>query len=139
MGDRGLVLRSSQQDDFNAIDPNLILDDKGEAWLSFGSFWTGIKMRHLDRKTGLLSQKDPKLYSLASRARSSSIEPRSPNLPPDTEAIEAPFVFRHDGFYYLFASWDLCCRDLKSTYKTMVGYTLFLSTPCLLNRRGAFL
>ncbi len=129
--DRGLVLRSSEQDDFNAIDPNLILDDKGEAWLSFGSFWTGIKMRHLDRKTGLLSQKDTKLYSLASRARSSSIEPRNPDLPPDTEAIEAPFVFRHDGFYYLFVSWDLCCRGLKSTYKTMVGRSKEVTGPYL--------
>jgi arabinan endo-1,5-alpha-L-arabinosidase len=129
--DRGLVLRSSQQDDFNAIDPNLILDDKGEAWLSFGSFWTGIKMRHLDRKTGLLSQNDTKLYSLATRARSSSIEPRSPDLPPDTEAIEAPFVLRHDDFYYLFVSWDLCCRGLKSTYKTMVGRSKAVTGPYL--------
>jgi arabinan endo-1,5-alpha-L-arabinosidase len=129
--DRGLVLHSSQQDDFNAIDPNLILDDKGEAWLSFGSFWTGIKMRHLDRKTGLLSQNDTKLYALASRARSSSIEPRSPDLPPDTEAIEAPFVLRHDDFYYLFVSWDLCCRGLKSTYKTMVGRSKAVTGPYL--------
>lgn len=129
--DRGLVLRSSQQDDFNAIDPNLILNDLGEAWLSFGSFWTGIKMRHLDRKTGLLSQNDTKLYSLASRARSSSIEPRSPDLPPDTEAIEAPYVLRHDDFYYLFVSWDLCCRGLKSTYKTMVGRSKAVTGPYL--------
>jgi arabinan endo-1,5-alpha-L-arabinosidase len=36
--DHGLVLRSRLEDDFNAIDPNLVLDDKGQPWLSFGSF-----------------------------------------------------------------------------------------------------
>jgi arabinan endo-1,5-alpha-L-arabinosidase len=127
--DRGLVLRSLATDDFNAIDPNLILDSKGEAYLSFGSFWTGIKMRHLDRHTGLLSKTDEKLYSLASRRPGSLAQPRNPNLPPDTEAIEAPFVFQHGGYYYLFVSWDLCCRGLKSTYRTMVGRSTSVTGP----------
>jgi arabinan endo-1,5-alpha-L-arabinosidase len=127
--DRGLVLRSLATDDFNAIDPNLILDSKGEAYLSFGSFWTGIKMRHLDRHTGLLSKTDEKLYSLASRRPGSLAQSRNPNLPPDTEAIEAPFVFQHGGYYYLFVSWDLCCRGLKSTYRTMVGRSTSVTGP----------
>jgi len=127
--DRGLVLRSVATDDFNAIDPNLVLDKKGEAWLAFGSFWTGIKMRHLDRKTGLLSQKDAKLYSLASRKTEALTQPRDPNLPPDSEAIEAPFVFHHGDFYYLFVSWDLCCRGVRSTYKTMVGRSTSVTGP----------
>lgn len=128
--DRGLVLRSTAQDDFNAIDPNLILDEKGEAWLAFGSFWTGIKMRHLDRKTGLLSTKDTRLYSLAARTKTAtSGAPRNPDLPPDSEAIEAPFIFPHGGFYYLFVSWDLCCRGLKSTYRTMVGRSKNVTGP----------
>jgi arabinan endo-1,5-alpha-L-arabinosidase len=126
--DRGLVLRSYDQDDFNAIDPNLVLDGKGDAWISFGSFWTGIKMRKLDRKTGLLSATDTKVYSLASRA-SANAGPRNPDLPPDTEAIEAPFVFRHGDFYYLFVSWDLCCRGVKSTYRTMVGRSKQVTGP----------
>ena len=127
--DRGLVLRSTEQDDFNAIDPNLILDEKGEAWLAFGSFWTGIKMRHLDRNAGLLSTKDTRLYSLAARAKTVSANPRNPDLPPDSEAIEAPFILRHGDFYYLFVSWDLCCRGLKSTYRTMVGRSKNVTGP----------
>jgi len=129
--DRGLVLRSLATDDFNAIDPNLILDTKGDAWLSFGSFWTGIKMRKLDRVTGLLSKTDTKLYSLAARRPGPLTQPRSPNLPPDSEAIEAPFIYQHGGYYYLFVSWDLCCRGLKSSYRTMVGRSTSVTGPYL--------
>ncbi len=129
--DRGLVLRSFATDDFNAIDPNLVLDEKGEAWLSFGSFWTGIKMRHLDRRTGLLSATDTRTYSLAARQPGPLAQPRDPNLPPDNEAVEAPFIIRHGGFYYLFVSWDLCCRGLKSTYSTRVGRSASVTGPYL--------
>ncbi len=62
--DKGLVLRSRREDNFNAIDPNLVIDEKGQTRLAFGSFW--IKMRQIDRKTGLLSSTDTKLCSLAS-------------------------------------------------------------------------
>jgi arabinan endo-1,5-alpha-L-arabinosidase len=126
--DKGLVLRSYMTDDFNAIDPNLVLDAKGDAWLAFGSFWSGIKMRKLDRKTGLLSSSDTKTYSLASRAAKND-GLRNPDLPPDDEAVEAPFVFRHGDFYYLFVSWDLCCRGTKSTYRTMVGRSKNVTGP----------
>jgi len=119
--DRGLVLRSRAEDDFNAIDPNLVVDDHGNTWLSFGSFWSGIKMRRIDPKTGLLSSEDSKVYSLAARKRPATVPPPKPGLPGDWQAIEAPFVIRHEGFYYLFVSFDLCCRGTKSNYKTMVG------------------
>lgn len=127
--DRGLVLRSQLQDDFNAIDPNIVLDEKGEPWLSFGSFWTGIKMRKIDLKTGLLSSEDTKLYSLAARKRPQNPPPDPPGLPGNWQAIEAPFIVRHGDFYYLFVSFDLCCRGRKSTYKTMVGRSEHVTGP----------
>src|SRR5436305_14802774 len=34
--DQGLVLRSRTEDNYNAIDPNFVLDNKGRAWLAFG-------------------------------------------------------------------------------------------------------
>jgi arabinan endo-1,5-alpha-L-arabinosidase len=129
--DHGLVLRSVASDDFNAIDPNFILDAKGNAWLAFGSFWSGIKMRRLDNATGMLSQQDTKLYSLASRARPENAAPAPPNLPPDWEAVEAPFLVHHGGYYYLFVSWDLCCRGTRSTYRTMVGRSKEVTGPYL--------
>ena len=127
--DRGLVLRSVATDDFNAIDPNLVLDQKGDAWLAFGSFWGGIKMRRLDRRSGLLSTQDTQLYSLASRGNDAESGPHKPGLPPDTEAIEAPFIVPHGGYFYLFVSYDLCCRGLNSTYHTMVGRSKQVTGP----------
>jgi|HubBroStandDraft_6_1064221.scaffolds.fasta_scaffold143899_2 arabinan endo-1,5-alpha-L-arabinosidase len=127
--DRGLVLRSRLEDDFNAIDPNLVLDEKGQPWLSFGSFWTGIKMRRIDAKTGLLSAEDAKIYSLATRKRPDNPPPNPPGLPGDWQAVEAPFIIRHGDFFYLFVSFDLCCRGTKSNYKTMVGRSQSVTGP----------
>ena len=78
--DKGLVFESKAGDNYNAIDPNLILDRKGGAWLAFGSFWDGIKMWRLD-DSGMLSKKDTTLYSLARRAKPETTEPTPPNLP----------------------------------------------------------
>jgi arabinan endo-1,5-alpha-L-arabinosidase len=127
--DQGLVLNSKPGDNFNAIDPNLVLDEHGDAWLSFGSFWTGIKMRKLDRATGKLSATDTKTYSLAARKKPENAAPARPGLPADWEAIEAPFVFRHGDYYYLFTSWDLCCRGVHSTYHTVVGRSRSVHGP----------
>jgi arabinan endo-1,5-alpha-L-arabinosidase len=132
--DRGLVLRSQVEDDFNAIDPNLILDEKGQPWLAFGSFWGGIKMRRIDAQTGLLAPEDTKLYSLALRVHPVNPPPNPPGLPGNWQAIEAPFIVHHTDahqgdFYYLFVSFDLCCRGVKSTYKTMVGRSRSVTGP----------
>jgi arabinan endo-1,5-alpha-L-arabinosidase len=127
--DRGLVLRSTATDDFNAIDPNVVLDAHDHAWLALGSFWSGIKMRRLDDRTGLASRTDEKIYSLATRARPENAAPAPAGLPPNWEAIEAPFIVRHGGYYYLFVSWDLCCRGVKSTYRTMVGRSRKVTGP----------
>jgi arabinan endo-1,5-alpha-L-arabinosidase len=105
------------------------LDENGQAWLAFGSFWNGIKMRKLDRKAGKLSTEDTHLYSLASRRRPDNPPPAPPGLPPDWQAIEAPFIVHHGDYYYLFVSFDLCCRGIKSTYKTMVGRSRSITGP----------
>jgi arabinan endo-1,5-alpha-L-arabinosidase len=127
--DHGLVLLSRLEDDFNAIDPNLVIDDKGQPWLAFGSFWSGIKIRQIDPKIGLLSTTDTKLYSLASRKRPLNPPPNPPGLPGDWQAVEAPFIIHHGDYFYLFVSWDLCCRGTKSTYKTMIGRSHSVTGP----------
>jgi arabinan endo-1,5-alpha-L-arabinosidase len=127
--DEGLVLESLASDDFNAIDPNYIEDQSHHAWLSFGSFWSGIKMRALDPVTGKTLASDPTTYALASRKRPKQTEPDPPGLPGNWQAIEAPFLIYDSGYYYLFVSFDLCCRGTKSTYRTMVGRSKKITGP----------
>ena len=129
--DEGRVLTSTAADDFNAIDPNLVLDRKGQPWLSFGSFWGGIKMRRIDAITGKLSRKDNHLYGLASRKKPEIAEPAKPGLPANWQAIEAPFIIHHGKYFYLFVSFDLCCRGTRSTYRIMVGRSRKATGPYL--------
>jgi arabinan endo-1,5-alpha-L-arabinosidase len=114
---RGLVIESSSSVNYNAIDPNLIVDASGQWWLSFGSFWTGIKLIRLDNSTGLRSTTDTAVRSLANRQSTG------------TSAIEAPFIYRHGSYYYLFVSFDLCCRGASSTYRVMVGRSSSITGP----------
>jgi len=62
--------------------------------------------------------------------RRSSI-PSTQRCPPDWQAIEAPFIVSHHGFYYLFVSFDLCCRGTRSNYRTMVGRSKSVTGPYL--------
>lgn len=117
--DQGKVIGSQTTDDWNAIDPNVVIDEQGQPWLSFGSFWGGIKLRKLDPATGKLSAQDQTLYTLAAR-------PRSKELP---GAVEAPFIIRKNDYYYLFVSFDLCCRGDKSTYNIRVGRSRRVTGP----------
>lgn len=105
--DRGPVIQSQPGDDFNAIDPMAFADATGRSWLVFGSFWTGIKLIRIDPATGLRLAGDAPPRSLARR--------------PAPGAVEAPFILRHGTYYYLFVSFDSCCRGPASTYNTVVG------------------
>jgi arabinan endo-1,5-alpha-L-arabinosidase len=124
--DLGRVLESVPgRDNWNAIDPNLIIDEAGIPWLDFGSFWGGIKLVRLrDDLTGIFS--DPQeWYTLARRYR----DPYTNDKDAGNAQIEAPFIFRKSNFYYLFVSWDKCCSGVNSTYKVAVGRSVKLTGP----------
>ncbi len=108
--DQGAVLSSSGHDDFNALDPNILVDGDSAVWLTYGSFWTGIKQRRIDVATGKLSSSDPAIYALASR-------------PKGDHAIEGGSLVRHGGYYYLFVSTGHCCRAnyKQDDYREAVG------------------
>lgn len=123
--DEGMVVRSTQGvDDWNAIDGNLVIEDEKNVWLCWGSFWGGIMMRRIDPQTGKLSTTDTTLHNLARRPRTGPGQ-----TPPQEGAIEAPFIVRHDGWWYLFASFDFCCRGAKSTYNVRVGRSKDVTGP----------
>ena len=55
-------------------------------------------------------------------------------MPPEDAgngAIEAPYLFDRNGWYYLFVSWDRCCSGLESTYKVVVGRSQDIRGPYL--------
>ena len=130
--DHGPVVRSVRgRDMFNAIDPNLVEDDDGNAWLTFGSFWNGIKLFRLaDDRLAPADPPEREWHTVASRHRYWKLDEADAG---DTlsSAIEAPFIFRKDGWYYLFASWDRCCQGVNSTYKIVVGRARQVTGPYL--------
>ncbi len=115
--DHGKLIESVPgRDNWNAIDPNLIFDENGTPWLSFGSFWGGLKIVKLSND--LLSVATPQeWHTIASRERDSSLDETDPG----NAAIEAPFIFRKGDYYYLFVSFDLCCRAENSNYNVRYG------------------
>ena len=117
--DHGPVVRSFSSNDYNAIDGNVVLDEAGTPWLSFGSYWTGIKLVELDPETGKTASDPPSLISLARRPRSDS----------EANAIEAPYIIQRDGYYYLFVSFDACCDGVNSTYNIRVGRSESVTGP----------
>ncbi|HZC25553.1 MAG TPA: arabinan endo-1,5-alpha-L-arabinosidase [Actinopolymorphaceae bacterium] len=116
--DKGLVTGSVPDNDYNAIDPGIVEDADGTPWLAFGSFWSGIRMLKLAWPDGkpVAGQGEP--LRLADR-----------HVPPN--AIEAPYIVAHDGWFYLFVSIDFCCRGTDSTYKIAVGRSRAVTGPYL--------
>jgi arabinan endo-1,5-alpha-L-arabinosidase len=116
--DEGKVLGSIPgRDDWNAIDPALFIEDAGLWYLAFGSFWGGIKLTSIDPQTGKTAHDPPQVISLA----------RRPGV--QNDPIEAPYIYRKEGHYYLFVSFDYCCRGTSSDYKIAVGISSAVDGP----------
>lgn len=150
--DQGCVIVSHKhQDNWNAIDPNLApsCESAGGAeqcsraasnpTLVYGSFWDGIQMVKLaeDMKTPVSTP-----YTIARRV-SKPLTLKDVDNPEaftieggDTieagdNAIEGPFIIKNGEWYYLFVSWDYCCRGRNSTYKTVYGRSKTVEGPYL--------
>ena len=109
--DQGPVLCSSSADNYNAIDPAAFVDEGGNPWLAFGSFWSGLKLVPLAADG---TRSGTEIYSLSTR---------------NDTAVEAPFVVHHGGYYYLFESVGFCCQGVNSTYKVLVGRSADVQGP----------
>jgi len=109
----GLVTSTSSSNNYNAIDPNLIIAN-GNWYLSLGSFWTGIKGMTIGSSTGKPSSTS--VTALAQRTANNG-------------AIEASVIYQQGSFYYLFSSWDNCCQGTSSTYNIRVGRSTSVFGP----------
>lgn len=136
--DQGAVIVShARRDAYNCIDPNLIVDEKGRPWLSFGSFWDGIQIVRLDKDFKTLLGK-PKTIARRMGRKITAEEladvehftvENGDTIEAGENAVEAPFIIRHGKWYYLFVSFDYCCRGERSTYRTVVGRSRNVAGP----------
>ena len=165
--DEGCIVTSREQrDNWNAIDPNFVIDDDDNPWLVWGSFWDGIQLVRLDTTMHIGVSQQPRTiarrYNLSNKHVKASLpinpkaaierkqnqvgldsaerEQARPKVNPPKNptsdyagpnAIEAPFIFKHDGWYYLFVSWDYCCQGSKSNYRVAVGRSKTVEGPYL--------
>ena len=123
--DHGIVIQSHPNRDlWNAIDPNIVFDENGVPWMSFGSFWEGLKLVKMDSSLTKIAEPQ-EWHTVARRERSFELADKNPG----DAALEAPFIFKKENWYYLFLSWDLCCRGENSTYKVVVGRSRDVEGP----------
>jgi len=109
----GLVTSSTSGTGYNAIDPHLIIS--GSSWyLSFGSFWSGIKLIQLNPTTGKPSS--TAVVSISDRLSNRGAE-------------EASWIYQTGGYYYLFTSFDQCCNGTSSTYNIRVSRGTSITGP----------
>ncbi|MBB5803502.1 arabinan endo-1,5-alpha-L-arabinosidase [Saccharothrix ecbatanensis] len=120
--DQGEVLRSRARMAYNAIDPDtawtVVNGKRVTPYLVWGSWWTGLYIRQLGTD-GKFAPNTPEVH-IASR----------PN-----GAIEAASIVHRDGYYHLFASFDICCKGANSSYRVMYGRSRSITGPYL-DRNG---
>lgn len=118
--DHGVVVRSRGQfldedrSGWNAIDPTVVLDDDGRPWLAWGSNYDGLFIQALNDDGTLDESISP--TNIARRARA-------------IDNLEAPTIVKRGDWWYLFASFDLCCDGMKATYNIRVGRSAALTGP----------
>ena len=122
--DEGCIVTSREKrDDWNAIDPNFVIDEHDQPWMVWGSFWDGIQLARLDTTMHMAPGEKPRTIA---RRYAPGFKGAAPN-----PTSKSPFVFKHDGYYYLFVSWDYCCRGSKSNYRVAVGRSKSVAGPYL--------
>lgn len=112
--DEGEVIKTKQGDVVNAIDPCLTFDANGQPWLVYGSFFGGIYIIKIDKKTGKPAEKG---FGKLIARRDMSVQ----------DAIEGPYIIYNQKFkkYYLFVSYDSLFND----YNVRVGRSDKITGP----------
>jgi arabinan endo-1,5-alpha-L-arabinosidase len=108
--DDGMVISSNSSSAYNAIDPNICADASGNLWMSFGSWSNGISVVKLNTST---MKPTGSVYNIAYKSG----------------GIEGSCIQYYGGYYYLFASYGICCQGVNSTYKIGVGRATSITGP----------
>ncbi|TDC53303.1 hypothetical protein E1212_06455 [Jiangella ureilytica] len=127
--ERGTVIRSGSQDPghatFNAIDGAIWPDENGDWWIVWGSHFDGIMIQQLGEdmvsvvgERRMIAHRESDLFPILTPGCPYP-QPSCPNF----NRIEGPSIFEKDGYFYLMAAWDWCCRanGNDNTYKIIVG------------------
>ncbi len=131
-----VVVSHRNVDNWNAIDPNYI-----DGHLFWGSFWDGIQIAPVAKDMTTLKSAPVTIARRLAPGEKATVTSDDDDMKGENgekivveageNAIEAPFCIKHDGWYYLFVSWDYCCRGERSTYKTVYGRSRNVTGPYL--------
>lgn len=106
--DMGKMFRSNEIGVTNSID-QFYIEDNGKKYLFWGSF-RGI-------------------YAIELSDDGLSIKPGAEKQQIAGTAFEGTYIYKRNGYYYLFASWGTCCEGVNSTYKLVAGRSTSLFGP----------
>ncbi len=128
--DKGMVIESQPYFDaveilcgnsnatYNAIDPHFYLDKDGTPWLAFGSTVGGIKLTKLNPDTLMPADNPPKFITLARRSYLQ-----------EDPIIEGAYIIERNNYYYLFVSYNSCCKQEETKYHIRVGRSKRITGP----------
>ncbi|MDU1889103.1 MAG: family 43 glycosylhydrolase [Dysgonomonas sp.] len=106
--DKGKLFRSNEIGVQNSIDQFYIEED-GKKYLFWGSFRGIYAIELSDDGLGLKQGAEKRKIA--------------------GTAFEGTYIYKRDGYYYLFASIGSCCEGVKSTYQLVVGRSKSLFGP----------
>jgi arabinan endo-1,5-alpha-L-arabinosidase len=110
--DEGEVISSDNNSAANAIDPAIYRDASNNLWMTYGSFFGGIRNVQLNATTGK-PMAGATQYAVANGD------------------VEAAYIKQNGAFYYLFINRGTCCQGSSSTYHILVGRSASPSGPFL--------
>ena len=108
------VAESLIDEDFNAIDPGVLLDPvTGKLWLACGTYFGHIRVFELDPETGF-------------RVEGNEGVDVGRNMEGSTLAYR-------DGWYYLLGTHGTCCDGVNATYNIIAGRSRYPQGPFIDN------
>lgn len=109
--DHGEVVSYQSQQVLNSIDPNYFEDESGK-YMFWGSLGGGM-------------------YGIELSDDALSVAPGAKKHLVGASNIEAAYMYKRDGWYYMFASRGACCEKENSTYHVIVGRSRNVFGPFL--------